>query len=80
MKVSLVENAVSLKSAAKILLQLRLHYSLETLITQIEKQQQQGYQLALVELEGKPVCVAGFITGENLAWDIIRLLQYGLNQ
>ena len=68
MKVSLVETKESLQTAAKILLQLRLHYSLASLITQIEKQQQQGYQLALAELEGNPACVAGFITGENLAW------------
>jgi GNAT superfamily N-acetyltransferase len=68
MKVSLVETTESLQGAAKILLHLRLHYSLETLITQIEKQQTQGYQLVMAELDGKPACVAGFIYGENLAW------------
>jgi GNAT superfamily N-acetyltransferase len=66
MKVSLVETTESLQAAAKILLQLRLQYSLESLITQIEKQHKQGYQLALAELEGNPACVAGFIYGENL--------------
>ena len=68
MKVTLVSSENDLKASAKILLQLRPQYSRDTLIQQIKKQQENGYQIAAVKEKDEVLCVAGFAVGEKLAW------------
>ena len=68
MNAKLVETEAELTAAAELLLQLRPVYSLESILVQIKHQQTQGYNLAIVTLENKVVCVAGFVVTEKLAW------------
>lgn len=68
MHVKLAESEAELRRAAEVLLQLRPQYSLDSLLQQITKQRAAGYQVAVVELNGKTVCVAGFVIHEKLAW------------
>ena len=55
-----------LSDITSVLLQLRPQYTSDSLITQIKKQQTDGYQLAYCILESKIACVAGFVITENL--------------
>jgi GNAT superfamily N-acetyltransferase len=50
------------------LAQLRLHLTLENFLTQVQRQQQQGYQLAFLERDDQVIAVAGFRISECLAW------------
>lgn len=68
MKVKIVETLQDLQSIIPTMLQLRPQYTAQSLLQQIQLQQQQGYQLACV-VEGEDVlCVAGFVLGNKLAW------------
>ena len=49
------------------LIQLRPHLKQETFLEQIHRQQQAGYQLACVEVDGQVLAVAGFCLSENLS-------------
>lgn len=68
MEVKLLESEDELAAVAEVLLQLRPQYTLESLLAQIKKQQQSGYQLAYVKSGNGVLCVAGFVVGEKLAW------------
>ena len=68
MEVHLVRAETELSEVAEILRQLRPQYTQESLITQIRKQQDSGYQLAYVKSGDNILCVAGFVIGEKLAW------------
>lgn len=68
MEAYLLENNDELDSIAEVILQLRPQYSLNTLKSQIQKQQTSGYQLAYVKQGTYILCVAGFVIGEKLAW------------
>lgn len=68
MEVHLVNSETELSPIAEVLLQLRPQYSLDSLIEQIKKQQELGYQLAYVVSGDDILCVAGFVVGEKLAW------------
>ena len=68
MEVHLVTTGEELSEIAAILLQLRPQYTQDSLITQIRKQQESGYQLAYVKSGNTILCVAGFVIGEKLAW------------
>lgn len=68
MEVKLAENTEQLELISPVLLQLRPQYTKESLILQIQEQQQAGYHIAYV-IEGRDVlCVAGFVIGQKLAW------------
>jgi GNAT superfamily N-acetyltransferase len=47
--------------------QLRLHLKQETFLDQIHRQQQDGYQLAFIEIDDCAIAVAGFHIAECLA-------------
>ena len=68
MKVQLLESVNDLEAIAKVIIQLRSEYTVDTLITQIKKQQKAGYQLAYVKSDKDILGVAGFVVGEKLAW------------
>jgi GNAT superfamily N-acetyltransferase len=68
MNIKLAESSAELKRAAAVLLQLRPQYTLEKILKQIAKQQAAGFQVAMVEQDGKTLCVAGFVITEKLAW------------
>ena len=58
-----------LTDIAPVLLQLRPQYSKESLIKQIKKQQENGFNIAYHVLDGQVSCVAGFVISEKLAWE-----------
>ncbi|NMP33313.1 GNAT family N-acetyltransferase [Thalassotalea sp. M1531] len=68
MNIQLANSADELKKVAPILCQLRPQYSISQLVEQIEKQQENGYQVAYIEKAKQVVCVAGFVISEKLAW------------
>lgn len=68
MKVRLASTEEDLLQAAKVLLQLRPQYDLPAILAQISKQQEAGYQLAIVEHNNTVICAAGFVITEKLAW------------
>ena len=68
MNIKLAETGADLERAAAVLLQLRPQYTLESILKQIEKQQAAGFHVAIVEQDGKTLCVAGFVITEKLAW------------
>jgi GNAT superfamily N-acetyltransferase len=68
LKIELVNSESDIAEAAKVLMQLRPQYSLESIIAQIKKQQEAGYKIACARVDDSIVGVAGFIIGEKLAW------------
>jgi len=68
MEAKLAETDAELERIASVLLQLRTHYGQQSLVTQIKSQQQQGYEVAYVESDGRVSCVAGFVMSRKLAW------------
>lgn len=57
-----------LAGAAKVLVELRPHFELGALETQIRKQMNHGYEVLVGQVDGEVRAVAGFRQGENLAW------------
>jgi len=51
-----------------VMRELRPHLDAKAFFTRVRRQQQSGYQLAMLEAAGRVVCVAGYRLGENLAW------------
>ncbi len=68
MEIKLVSSESDLDKVSRALLPLRPNFTRETLLAQIEKQQESGFQMAYVEKDGKAICVAGFVIGYKLAW------------
>jgi GNAT superfamily N-acetyltransferase len=65
--VQLAESDVQILQCFATLAQLRLHLKEETFLEQIHRQQQNGYQLAFIEVEDRAIAVAGFSISECLA-------------
>lgn len=68
MEVHLAGAETELSKLAEVLLQLRPQYSKDSLVKQIRKQQNSGYQLAYVKSGNEILCVAGFVVSEKIAW------------
>lgn len=51
-----------------VMRELRPHVQASDFVRRIRLQQQEGYRLVFVTDEERPVCVAGFRIGNNLAW------------
>lgn len=51
-----------------VLLQLRPDLSQESFLNRVQRQMQQGYQLACLSIADNVCAVAGFRLGESLAW------------
>ncbi|MCW8328992.1 GNAT family N-acetyltransferase [Photobacterium sp. SDRW27] len=68
MDVQLLSSDRELEVVAPVLLQLRPQFQFDSLITQVKKQQKNGYQIVYVTDDDAVVCVVGFVTGHKLAW------------
>ncbi|MEX0964194.1 MAG: GNAT family N-acetyltransferase [Pseudohongiellaceae bacterium] len=68
MQVKFAETTEQLKLICPVLRQLRPQYSGESLIEQIQIQQQNGYRIVYAEEDERVLCVAGFVIGQKLAW------------
>ena len=51
-----------------VVAQLRPHLSEAEFLKRVETQMPEGYRIAFVEHEGRPVCIAGFRIMQSLAW------------
>jgi GNAT superfamily N-acetyltransferase len=68
MSIQLATSDAEIMECFAILFQLRPHLKQENFLTQVQRQQQQGYQLAFLEQEYQTIAVAGFRISECLAW------------
>ncbi len=68
MRIELVTSQEDIVEAAKVLLQLRPQYTLDSLVVQMKKQQAMGYHIVCAKAEDKIAGVAGFVISEKLAW------------
>jgi GNAT superfamily N-acetyltransferase len=68
MTVNIAESDAELRKISGVLLQLRPAFDSDSLIAQIKDQMRLGYRVAYVESKGEVLCVAGFVTGNKLAW------------
>ncbi|KXF83321.1 GNAT family N-acetyltransferase [Enterovibrio coralii] len=68
MNVTFLDQDSDLPKVLDLLIQLRPQFTPETLLHQIKKQRESGYQLVYVESEGNILGVAGFVEGEKLSW------------
>lgn len=68
MRVKLATTDAEIAAAGRILLQLRPAFTLESIVQQIKQQQEEGYLLAFVELDGEVIAAAGFVINRKLAW------------
>jgi GNAT superfamily N-acetyltransferase len=66
MSIQLAESDTQILSCFPTLSQLRPHLELDQFLEQVRRQQQQGYQLVYIDVEGRSVAVAGFRVLENL--------------
>lgn len=69
MNVTFAISEPEIRRVLPVLRQLRPDFDTETILKQIQIQQQAGYQLAYAESEqGDVLCVSGFTISMNLAW------------
>jgi GNAT superfamily N-acetyltransferase len=66
MSIQLAESDTQILSCFPTLSQLRPHLEFDRFLDQVHRQQQQGYQLVYIDVEGRSVAVAGFRVLENL--------------
>jgi GNAT superfamily N-acetyltransferase len=65
--VQIAESDAQILKCFPTLLQLRPHLQQETFLEQVHRQQQDGYQLAFIEVDQRAVAVAGFDISECLS-------------
>ena len=68
MKVELAESDAEILACFSVMQHLRNLENAADFLRQVRSQQSSGYRLAFVTDGGKPLAVAGFRSGENLAW------------
>lgn len=68
MEIKIAETDAEIELASEVMRQLRTSFTREELVAAIKNQRRSGYQLAYAEVDGKPVCVAGFVVTTKLAW------------
>jgi GNAT superfamily N-acetyltransferase len=68
MSIQLVTSDTQIFKCFSVLSQLRPHLKQEDFLTQVQRQQQQGYQVAFSERDEQVIAVAGFRISECLAW------------
>jgi GNAT superfamily N-acetyltransferase len=66
--VQLAESDVQILKCFSTLSQLRPHLKQETFLEQVRRQQQNGYQLAFIEVNCQVIALAGFCMSECFAW------------
>ncbi len=57
-----------IRAGFPVMQQLRPRYREEEFVARVRLQQEQGYRLALLWVDGAVVAAAGYRVGENLAW------------
>lgn len=68
MPVLIAQTEPEIASCFEVMSELRLALKREEFVPRVRRQQQQGYLLAGLEVDGEIVCAAGFRMLESLAW------------
>jgi GNAT superfamily N-acetyltransferase len=68
MIVKLANADSQIEACFDVMSELRLYLKRDEFVTQVRRQEKQGYQLVFVEDTGEVVCVAGFRIGNSLSW------------
>lgn len=68
MEITVAKSAGDLEACYSVMRELRPEIPEESFIARVRSQEKSGYRLAYLSVTGKPVAVAGFRIGENLAW------------
>jgi GNAT superfamily N-acetyltransferase len=66
--VRIADSDDDIRSCFPVMRQLRPGYEADGFVTQLRRQREQGYRLALLTDDDAVVAVAGYRMGENLAW------------
>ena len=83
MLIKLAKTDSEITACYPVMRELRSHISEESFVSRVRDQEKSGYRLAYVQENNRPVAVAGFRIGENLAWgrflyvdDLVTLSSY----
>ena len=68
MQPRIAETDAEIEACFPVMQELRPHLRKEEFLPRVRAQAASGYRLAYLEVDGRPVAVAGFRFGENLAW------------
>lgn len=68
MLIQLAESDTQVLGCFSTLSQLRPHLEQEKFLAQLQRQKQNGYQLAFIKVNDQVVAVAGFCVSESFAW------------
>lgn len=68
MIIEIARSDLTISACYPVMKALRPHIAETDFLPQVRRQEQSGYRLAYIEDEKSVVAVAGFRTGENLAW------------
>lgn len=66
--IELIPDGIRTAQCFPVMRQLRSHLSEADFVQRVATQRRQGYQLLAALVDGYPAAVAGFRTGDNLAW------------
>ncbi len=67
MSIRLASSDQEIAACFRVMHQLRPHLTPDAFLSRVRSQEQAGYRLAYVEVDGRPVAVAGFRISESLA-------------
>lgn len=68
MRIRFAETDTEIQACFPVMSQLRPHLFESEFVSRVRRQIQNGYHLAFIEVEGRPVAVAGFRVSECLGW------------
>lgn len=68
MQPRIAETEREIEACYPVMHELRPYLSKEEFVARVRAQQAEGYELAYLEDEGRPVALAGFRVAQNLAW------------
>jgi GNAT superfamily N-acetyltransferase len=66
--ISLAQSAVEINRCFPVMQELRPHLVAQEFAERVRRQQESGYRLLCLEIDGEIKSVAGFRVSENLAW------------
>lgn len=66
--VRIAETDAEILACHAVMSELRPHVAKDTFVERVRRQEKDGYRLAYVAEEGRPVAAAGYRILENLAW------------
>lgn len=68
MDIRIAKTDAEIEACFSVFKELRQDLVKEEFVPKVRELEKNGYMISYVEVNGKPVCVAGFRFGESLAW------------